>query len=190
MTRTAPMFRDALLAACLLVLLLLIALRLGDGKETRLDGPFYVIDGDTLAVDGDRLRLHGIDAPELDQTCRDERGETWACGQAARHALLRLVDSDDVQCSGSGHDRYGRLLVECDASVGSVNRSMVERGLALASGAYQSEEGDARKARRGIWAGDFETPRRWRREHDATAKAGLLDDLWGRLRSLFGWVAR
>ena len=149
MTRTALTFRDALLATCLLVLLLLITLRLSGGKETRIDGPFYVIDGDTLSVDGERLRLRGIDAPEMGQACRDEAGETWACGQAARHALLRLVDRDDVQCRGAGHDRYGRLLVECDAKGRSINGSMVAQGMALASGGYQGEEAEARKGRRG-----------------------------------------
>jgi endonuclease YncB( thermonuclease family) len=28
----------------------------------------WVIDGDTIVVAGQRVRLHGIDAPELDQT--------------------------------------------------------------------------------------------------------------------------
>ena len=47
-----------------------------------ITGPARVIDGDTLGVSGQRIRLHGIDAPEKNQTCQIE-GTPWACGIAA-----------------------------------------------------------------------------------------------------------
>ena len=31
-------------------------------------GPVRVIDGDTIHIAGERIRLHGIDAPEKDQS--------------------------------------------------------------------------------------------------------------------------
>ena len=37
-------------------------------RTDRLTGPARVIDGDTIVVAGQLVRLHGIDAPELDQT--------------------------------------------------------------------------------------------------------------------------
>ena len=33
-----------------------------------LEGPVRVVDGDTFDVGGVRVRLHGVDAPEEDQT--------------------------------------------------------------------------------------------------------------------------
>jgi endonuclease YncB( thermonuclease family) len=36
-------------------------------KVLTLRGPASVIDGDTIVVAGERIRLHGIDAPELEQ---------------------------------------------------------------------------------------------------------------------------
>jgi len=45
-----------------------------------------VSDGDTLTVDGTKFRLHGIDAPEFNQICLDEKGQEWNCGVAARDA--------------------------------------------------------------------------------------------------------
>jgi endonuclease YncB( thermonuclease family) len=39
-------------------------------------------DGDSLTQGVTRYRLDGIDAPELDQVCLDEKGEVWACGIA------------------------------------------------------------------------------------------------------------
>jgi endonuclease YncB( thermonuclease family) len=37
-------------------------------RAAPLIGPAKVIDGDTIVVAGELVRLHGIDAPELDQT--------------------------------------------------------------------------------------------------------------------------
>ena len=44
-----------------------------------LTGPAKVIDGDTIVEAGELVRLHGIDAPELDQTFL-WRGQHVACG--------------------------------------------------------------------------------------------------------------
>ena len=39
-----------------------------------IQGVASVIDGDTLEVRGSRIRLHGIDAPESGQVCRERDG--------------------------------------------------------------------------------------------------------------------
>ena len=54
------------------------------------EGPARVIDGDTLDIAGERIRLHGIDAPEKDQTCSID-GQKWACGVAAWGYLVQLL---------------------------------------------------------------------------------------------------
>jgi endonuclease YncB( thermonuclease family) len=45
-------------------------------RAASLTGPAKVIDGDTIVVAEQLVRLHGIDAPELDQT-------VWWGGQRA-----------------------------------------------------------------------------------------------------------
>ena len=62
----------ALLIAVAVILWPILAL----GEIT---GPARVIDGDTIEVAGERIRLHGIDAPEMDQTC-EWPDSTIACG--------------------------------------------------------------------------------------------------------------
>ena len=39
-----------------------------------------VTDGDTLIVNGVAYRLVGIEAPQTDQTCLDDKGAPWTCG--------------------------------------------------------------------------------------------------------------
>ncbi len=68
--------------ALLAIALLIGLLWPGTALAETLSGPARVVDGDTLFVAGERIRLHGIDAPEKDQTCSID-GRDWACGIAA-----------------------------------------------------------------------------------------------------------
>ena len=43
--------------------------------------------------------------------------------------------------------------------------ALVTAGQAVAYGAYQAEEREARVARRGVWASSFERPATWRARH-------------------------
>ena len=63
-----------------------------------LTGEPVIIDGDTIKIAGERIRLHGIDAPETDQTCKDENNEEWPCGQEAMFVLTRIVEFHWVRC--------------------------------------------------------------------------------------------
>ena len=49
-----------------------------------LAAEIVVTDGDTFQVGRTIYRLNGIDAPEIDQTCIDKRGDVWPCGVMAR----------------------------------------------------------------------------------------------------------
>jgi endonuclease YncB( thermonuclease family) len=126
------------------------------------------IDGDSLRAAGKQIRLYGIDAPELHQTCADEHGITWACGQQA-HALLRTLTSRGLlRCTSRGTDRYGRTLATCAVgNVDDIGDTMVRAGLAVSfmSTRYWLAELEARWNERGIWRGTFEQPAEWRRRH-------------------------
>ena len=67
-------------------------------------GAARVIDGDTLDVGGVRIRLHGIDAPESEQSCR-AGGRRWSCGREATRALAGRIGKRTVGCQERDRDR-------------------------------------------------------------------------------------
>lgn len=136
------------------------------GSGMTLQGQARAIDGDTLDMGGVRVRLHGIDAPEIEQRCWSG-GRRWPCGQYATQALRSLIGNETVECEKRDRDSYGRVLAACRAGGRDLGTWMVAEGWALAyrqySLAYMAEESRARAARRGVWQGEFVTPYEWRK---------------------------
>ena len=91
-----------------------------------------VIDGDTIRDGGKRIRLHGIDAPESAQTCKDEAGRTWSCGAAATDALRTFIGGSKIECRQIGTDRYGRIVAICYKDGIDINAWLVRNGWAVA----------------------------------------------------------
>ncbi len=68
-----------------------------------LVGRASVVDGDTIEISGTRIRLHGIDAPEKAQTCKDAGGKDYRCGQRAALALDEyLAQERPTRCEPKG----------------------------------------------------------------------------------------
>lgn len=134
-------------------------------------GPARVVDGDTLdlRVAGGtlRVRMHGIDAPELGQSCADAAGALRACGADAAQALNRLIAGAAVRCTAQGDVSYGRLVAVCAADGVDLGAAMVGQGHAWASrrfsAAYVPHEGAARAAGLGVWQGPATPPWSWRK---------------------------
>ena len=145
-----------------------IALALATART--IAGDFHVVDGDTIKSASETYRLEGIDAPEAGQSCASASGETWRCGDDATMKMVALVAGKDVHCETNGKDDYGRWLATCETGGASINGAMVREGLAWAfrkySMTYVAIEDEARRARRGVWQAETETPwayreRRW-----------------------------
>lgn len=149
-----------------------------------LGGRASVADGDTLRLGGDRIRLTGLDAPELDQTCTDAAGSSWPCGRQSSRRLGELIGGQPVACTTSGKDRYGRFLGRCTVAGNDLGAMLVAEGLAVADlPSYAAEEALARREKRGLWAGSFDRPRRWRDTHGDVTEGF---DFLGWVRSWLG----
>lgn len=138
-----------------------------------------VIDGDSLSVRHEgvvqAIRLRGLDAVEYRQRCTRGDGSGWACGEEARTALAKLAGRGPLFCSFAAKDKYGRTLAACrtrSAPEGvDLAVEMIRLGWAVATDdALLPEEGEAERARRGIWAGDFARPADWREANERAAR--------------------
>jgi endonuclease YncB( thermonuclease family) len=167
--RSAPVspwarLADFAVALTILAVAVFFILRLHKLDVEKVVGIPILVDGDSLRVGGERIRLKGIDAPEYRQTCR-KAGEDYPCGHLASQALQKMIGGKEISCKGSDRDRYGRLLAVCRVNDENLNLRMVRAGWAVAYGDYRHEEREARQEKLGLWAGTFEEPRQWRRDH-------------------------
>ena len=136
-----------------------------------LRGHPEVVDGDTIALGGHRLRLHGVDAPELGQTCRI-KGRAYDCGMVARTALLDLTAGTPVVCRllenapALPDTAPDEKAARCTAGGYDLSEGMAYTGWALAqrdvTKRHVAHEARARERRHGLWKGAFVTPWDWR----------------------------
>ena len=131
-----------------------------------LIGKPRIIDGDTIEVAGQRIRLHGIDAPEMKQTCKTSSGREQKCGVLSKQFLLDLLRNREITCKGKEKDPYSRLVAVCFIDWMDINEQIVMEGWALAYRKYSEDyiraENYAKAMRRGIWRTEFIEPWEWR----------------------------
>ena len=80
-----------------------------------------------------------------------------------------LVLGKHLKCESFGVDRYDRTLAKCWAGETDLGSAIVRAGWAISNGDYHGEERAARRARAGIWAGEFIEPKDWRVKHGQAA---------------------
>lgn len=114
----------------IVALIAAVALSFGNmigGSPDEVSGRARVIDGDTLEVGGTRVRIAGIDAPELQQRCRDGS----ACGWQAKAFLADVIGEHRVRCVIEGTDIYGRSLAACRVGPHDLGEALVRAGHAI-----------------------------------------------------------
>ncbi len=136
-----------------------------------------VVDGDTVVLErpvmgATQIRLVGIQAPKL--PLGRKNFPAWPLAAQSKRALEKLTLGKTVSLSfgGSEKDRHGRLLAHLHAPGGVwVQGTMLSQGMARvysfpdnrgAVADMLALEGEARRARRGIWGLGFyavKTPR-------------------------------
>ncbi len=150
------------------MLMSLVLAVMAAGSPEPIRGLAIAGDGDSLRIGEVRIRLHGIDAPELDQTCT-RAGASWPCGSEAAAQLSKLVTGRELLCFGQDKDQHGRVLARCKVMGRDINQAMVESGYALAFRRYGTDyvaaEERAKAAKRGLWSGSFQPPGEYRSAH-------------------------
>lgn len=132
-----------------------------------ISGKALIMDGDSLTIKGISIRLHGIDAPEMTQTCLRDNVE-YHCGRAAKTYLTQIINSQPLTCTIIDTDGYGRKIGKCvnDRNI-DINAEMVLSGNAIAylhfSYDYERQQTEAKSQKKGIWAGEFMEPYQFRR---------------------------
>ena len=73
-----------------LIILPLILYSSASFAEKIIEGKAIIIDGDTIHIGKNKIRLHGIDAPEIKQTCKI-KDKIWNCGIESSANLNKLI---------------------------------------------------------------------------------------------------
>jgi endonuclease YncB( thermonuclease family) len=146
-----------------LVLIFLAAYPTAALAQQPIVGQASVVDGDTLEIRGARIRLFGIDAPESAQTCLDDDGKLYRCGQKAALALSDFIASRPVSCVPQDTDRYGRTVATCSVGGEDLADWLVRAGLAFdwpqySKGRYTAAQKAAERAGDGMWGGQWVLP--------------------------------
>jgi micrococcal nuclease len=95
-----------------------------------------VVDGDTIDVRAAiwigqslfiRIRIDGIDAPELEARCAEER----RLAEKARDYLVRRLSGEEVKLSRIAYDKYGgRVRAHVNDERGDIGEAMLNEKLA------------------------------------------------------------
>lgn len=140
------------------------------GKKT-IFGNAYIIDGDSLKIGKKEIRLIGIDAPEYKQECYNKNKEKYRCGLKSKKFLISLTKGKKVTCYYDKKDYYNRFLSHCFVKNISLNKKLIENGMALiynplqASVEFKNLEKEAKNKKLGIWQGSFQIPKQYRKNN-------------------------
>ena len=115
-----------------------------------------VRDGGTLETRGDMvIKLDDIDAYAADQTCKDAKERTWACGMRARAALTRLIRGRAVVCKVPATGKAKSVAARCTLAGTDLSTWMVSQGWAKPAAPAEPKLAKAAEAARkkkiGVW---------------------------------------
>ena len=152
----------------LFIFFLYFLIYLSNQNQTIVTGKAKIIDGDTIHINFNKIRLHGIDAPEINQNCNYE-GKEWECGKKSKDFLIKVINTNSVNCQVLGKDRYNRYIAVCYSNKLNLNKTMVKNGWAISyqyySKDYLDEEFIAKSKKLGIWKGEFIEPYLYRKKN-------------------------
>ena len=133
-----------------------------------INGHAKIIDGDTLHIGKYKIRLHGIDAPELNQNCFFN-DKVWNCGKESKNFIINFINNKKISCKLIDTDHYKRHIGVCFIDEINLNKKIVQKGWAIAYRYYSKDFVDdeiiAKINKLGIWKGGFEEPYLFRKKN-------------------------
>ncbi len=140
----------------------------GTQNQKLISGKAKIIDGDTIHIGSNKIRLHGIDAPELNQNCLFN-DKVWNCGKESKKFLINFINNKKISCKLIDKDRYNRHIAICFKDTINLNKKIVQEGWAIAYRYYSKDFVDDEKVAKinksGIWKGNFEEPYLFRKKN-------------------------
>jgi endonuclease YncB( thermonuclease family) len=175
---SGAIMRHSIITSICFATVLILGSAFDDTRANDLTGIPHILDGDTVAINGIRVRLQGIDAPEMEQFCLDNKGRRADCGKGVRDRLREKSAGRAWTCKVLGQDVYSRSLARCNVGGEDIQKWLVRSGFALSykqySHDYDADEQAARNAHAGLWSGAFIAPWDWRHRNTSTEILGAV----------------
>ena len=139
-----------------------------------------VVSGDTLILEGGRyIRLFGIDAPESNQSCADNYGKAYRCGQQASAWLRSWIQDNEIECHIIQQNAQGNMVGTCSLGVYDIGAALVNAGWAVVykqhTDIYMPYQIQAQNNHRGLWQGEFYMPWDWRKIQARKPKIKIIN---------------
>ncbi len=138
-----------------------------------------VVSGDTLIINGRYLRIFGIDAPESNQTCADNKGQSYHCGKYSSSWLRNWLQDNEVECRILKQDSKGNMVGICFLGEYDIGAAIVNSGWAVVyanhSSIYVPYQLQAQKNKDGLWQGKFYMPWDWRKIQARKPKIKIIN---------------
>ncbi len=137
-------------------------------------GRASVVTGSVLLINGIYVKLLGVDAPNIEQTCSNSRGQAYRCGKNAVTWLQDWLGGQTVDCYILGNIVRHRATGICFLGEHDIGAAVVGAGWAVAytknTDVYLPYEQQARAELKGLWNGRFYRPSDWRKLQTRRAK--------------------
>lgn len=159
-----------------LILTLTMILLFSAPSQAGMPPQAKIIDGNTFEIKGKTYVLHGVDAPEIDQTCKSRKNEVKNCGKMAARALYFLLRNSEIICENEVPLENGFIQATCKVGWINVSEQMVLDGWAMAipgpdGEPYRRFQQAAKARKEGLWkGGSFDMPWDWRAKNGQQAR--------------------
>lgn len=134
-------------------------------KQPSIYGKVQIISGDTFLIGNKVIKLFGVAAPHIKQTCANEKGRGYRCGQQSALWLNEWLSNNEIECRIVNTRKDGVIMGVCFYGSYDIGAAMVNAGMAVAdtrqTQIYVPYQNQAAQNKRGLWFGEFYMPWDW-----------------------------